>query len=49
MDLQTIIVTIILLLAGLYVGRMFLRKTKSFDTKNDCGNDCGCDAKVKAK
>lgn len=49
MDLQTIIVAIILLLAGLYVGKMFLRKTKSFAPKGDCGSDCGCDAKVKAK
>jgi hypothetical protein len=49
MDLQTIIVVIILLLAGIYVGRIFFRKTKSFNAKGDCGNDCGCDTKVKAK
>jgi hypothetical protein len=47
MDFQTIIVAIILLLAALYVGKIFLRRTKSFDTKNDCGANCGCDNKAK--
>jgi len=47
MDFQTIIVSIILLLAGIYVGKIFLRRTKSFDVKGDCGNDCGCDTKAK--
>lgn len=49
MDLQTIIVSIILLLAAIYVGRIFLRKTRSFNAKGDCGADCGCDTKVKVK
>jgi hypothetical protein len=50
MNWQILIVIAILALALLYVGRMFLRKTKSFTPKGgDCSNDCGCDTKAKVK
>ncbi len=46
MDIQTIIVAIIILIALLYVGKMLFAKVKSFSTKSNCGNDCGCDSKL---
>jgi hypothetical protein len=43
MDIQTIIVSFIILVALLYVGKMALVKVKSFSAKSNCGNNCGCD------
>lgn len=48
MDLQTIIVAIIILLAFLYVGKNILRKTRAFSPKStSCGSDCGCGTEQK--
>ena len=45
MEIQTIIVAIIILIALFYVGKMALAKVKSFSPKSNCGNDCSCDSK----
>ena len=42
MDIQTIIVGIILLLAMFYVGKMIVVKLMSFSTSSNCGDACGC-------
>jgi hypothetical protein len=49
MDIQTIIVAIVILLAFLYVGKIVLGKVKSFSPKSSCASDCGCGTKAKAK
>ncbi|HEX8289249.1 MAG TPA: FeoB-associated Cys-rich membrane protein [Pyrinomonadaceae bacterium] len=44
MDIQTIIVSGIILAALFYVGMMSWGKIKSFSPKNACGADCGCES-----
>jgi FeoB-associated Cys-rich membrane protein len=45
--MQTIIVSIIIIAAVIYVGSLLLKKAKSFSPKKSCGSDCGCEAKSK--
>lgn len=48
MDLQTIIVGFIILLAAIYVGKNVVRKVRGFSPKSmSCGSDCGCGVKDK--
>jgi len=44
MDTQTIIVSVIILAAVIYVGLMIWRKVKSFSPKGVCGSGCGCES-----
>lgn len=42
MDWQIIIVSLIILAASAYVGRIAYLKITALSTKRGCGNDCGC-------
>lgn len=49
MNLQTVIVGTIVLLAFLYIGKSIWYKVKSFSatsTNTACGTGCGCDSKT---
>ncbi|MCU1291003.1 MAG: hypothetical protein JWN60_3232 [Acidobacteria bacterium] len=46
--MQTIIVSVIILAALLYVGIQIAGKVKSFTPKGGCGSDCGCESSPKA-
>jgi hypothetical protein len=49
MDVQTIIVSVIILGAMLYIGEQIWRKVKSFSSKTSaCATDCGCSSTAKA-
>jgi hypothetical protein len=43
MDLQSIIVVIIITAAIAFAGITFVRRSRSFSKKKDCGPDCGCE------
>lgn len=50
MNIQTIIVSLIILAAIFYAGNVLWLKIKAFKPKNGaCGADCGCESKVKIK
>lgn len=43
MEIQSIIVAMIFLLAVFFIAKGFFKKIKSFAPKNSCGKtDCGC-------
>jgi hypothetical protein len=47
MNIQSIIVGFIILLAAIYAGMIVWRKSRSFSTKSGCEADCGCNGKAK--
>ena len=42
MDIQNMIVLLIIAGAVGFAGVAFVRKTRSFLTKKNCGSNCGC-------
>ncbi len=44
MDIQTILVGIIFVVAAFYLGRMIYRNIRPGDQKGSCGGNCKCGA-----
>lgn len=47
MDMQTLVVITILVVAIGYAGFLVVKKTKAFSPKSGCGTDCGCNGASK--